>query len=99
VTRLWLAMAVLAHSADILTTHLGLGLGVPEGNPLMASVLSNHGELAMYEAKALLAGALIGLVLVARRRYPLAWPVWCATVVLTLAVVGNNVVEVVRAAK
>jgi ABC-type long-subunit fatty acid transport system fused permease/ATPase subunit len=95
-TRLWILLAVFAHSLDIGTTSLGLSLGVPEANPLMASLLHSHGELAMYVFKASLVGLVTGFVLLVRRRYPLAWPAWCAGTLLTLIVVVNNTVEVAK---
>ena len=52
----------LLQSLDVLTTALGLRNGAVEANPLAAGLLAGHGELALYGAKLLVAGLVLGAV-------------------------------------
>ena len=97
VWRIWVLMVCLAHSLDVATTAAGLRLGIPEGNPLMAQVLSGHSEIAMYGLKAALVAVLITAVWKFRPRYPLVWPLFQIMTVMVVLTVVNNLMQVVSA--
>lgn len=93
----WLAVVVVANGLDILTTAIGLRLGIPEGNPLMASTLRLDGELAMYSLKILLVAAMFLLVAHAQRRYRTVWPLFAVMALPPVLVVVNNLAWIAHA--
>lgn len=56
------ALAVVATVADVATTALGTGVGLPEGNPVVATVLASAGVpgFVLLKAGILLAAAVVG---------------------------------------
>lgn len=68
--HLWL-LAVLAAVLDVLLTHLGLHLGLTEGNPVVAAMVGGAGILALAAVK----GVLLGVAWLAREYRP-AWGPW-----------------------
>jgi len=95
--RPWLALLFLLNSLDMATTALGLQLGIPEGNPIQASLLAGYGELALLLSKIVLLAGLILVLHLLRARYRRLWPFWLAMTVPTLLVVTNNLALVVHA--
>lgn len=89
----WLYLVILLQSLDVLTTAIGLRLGLPESNPLMASVLFEHSELAMYGAKAVLVGVIIFAIAKLRQRYRV-WPLLFTAAFWTALAVLNNTVAI-----
>jgi Domain of unknown function (DUF5658) len=67
--HVWLALLILANGLDVATTAVGLRLGIPEGNPLMSSILHLHGEAAMYALKIAMVAGLFLLIQRAQHRY------------------------------
>jgi hypothetical protein len=87
----------LANGLDMLTTAIGLRLGIPEGNPLMGSVLRLHGELAMFGLKILLVAFLVFVAVRVQRRYRRVWPLMLVMIVPAFLVVVNNVALIAQA--
>ena len=53
---------VCLNALDMLTTSAGLRVGLSEGNPMMAAVLSSVGPATMYTLKMLIAWAAIAVI-------------------------------------
>jgi hypothetical protein len=94
---LWIGLLLFAQGLDVMTTAVGLRLGIPEGNPLMISLFRLHGELAMYVLKLVTAAAVVWAIARLRYRYRRVWPIALAMVVPTLVAVVNNVVLIADA--
>jgi hypothetical protein len=88
---------LVGHLLDIVTTAIGLRLGIPESNPFLASVMRQHGELAMYGLKALLVAWIVLAVLLMQRRYRHAWPVVVVSTIPVVLVVVNNLALIAEA--
>lgn len=58
----WTVLLAAAQAGDLLTTWVGLRLGVPEGNPLVRAALAGGSFLAFGAIKVALVGALLGVV-------------------------------------
>jgi hypothetical protein len=95
--QLWLVTIGLTHGLDILTTAIGLRLGIPEDNPFMSSVLHRHGELAMYGMKILIVVGLVFAVVRLRGRYQRAWTLMLAMTVPVFLVVVHNLALIAEA--
>ena len=68
--HLW-ALAVAVAAADVALTYWGLQVGLAEGNPVVAALLSHVGILALVALK----GALLGLAAGCRWACP-RWGPW-----------------------
>lgn len=61
VSPLLFAAVLLVMAGDVVTTSVGLQLGLREGNPLVAAVIGWFGLPGMIATKAVAAGALLVL--------------------------------------
>jgi hypothetical protein len=86
----WLILAVIANGLDLVSTVVGLRLGIPEDNPLMSWVLGYHGELAMYVLKVLIVTSLVLFVGYLQRHYRRAWIFFLPMIFLPILAVANN---------
>lgn len=88
--RHWLGLLLLANLLDIVTTILGLAFGIPEGNPVEASILASFGEVWMFLFKIALVTALVLAVHPLHLRFRRLWPFLLAMTLPTALVVANN---------
>ena len=66
---LWLAVYVAFNVGDLVSTYIGLHSGLHEGNPLMGSLLREHGFGALIVYKLLVVIAVVVGVQVLRHRH------------------------------
>lgn len=66
---LWLGYNLL----DVITTHLGLAFGFPEGNPLPAAILKYSSPIMLPVYKLTVALLWLGLVVILARRWRRMW--------------------------
>ena len=92
--RVALLLALALNLADVLTTHLGLARGIPEGNPIPAMLHAGGGEVAMFAAKFAVMASAILLVSLLGRRYPRLWHTFTVTNLVLLAAVLSNSAQV-----
>jgi len=97
--RHWLALAVAVtlHFGDIISTHLGLRMGLPEGNLIPATILGLRGEAAMYGLKLATVSAVILLIALLDGRYPRLWRTIHVTNAMMVAVLLSNSAQVMAA--
>jgi hypothetical protein len=93
----WIALLLLAEGLDVVTTAVGIHLGVPEGNPLMLSIFRLHGELAMYDVKLLTVAVVVWAIVRLRRRYQRVWPIGLAMALPAAVAVVNNLAVIAQA--
>lgn len=89
--RLWTALVALA-AADAVTTVAAIQMGLPEANPLLASLVGMMGLLAIPLSKVAYVGAA-GLLARSVDRSDRK-PVLLAGIVPSAMVVGNNLLAV-----
>jgi hypothetical protein len=95
VEKSYVGLFVLAHLLDIVTTNLGLRLGVVEGNPLMARLFNLYGEAGGYALKLLIVCFIVAtLNWTCARHYKANHIVLAVFTLITFAVVVSNVNEV-----
>lgn len=58
----WTALLGAAQAGDLLTTWVGLRVGVPEGNPLVRAALAHGSFIAFGAIKGALVASLLGLL-------------------------------------
>jgi uncharacterized membrane protein len=89
---LTIAYFLLINALDALTTHIGLSkVGVNEGNPLAANILSVAGEPGLYLFKTAAVATVVTFVLLLRARMPrVRFAVYIAGVLVTLVVLVNG---------
>jgi hypothetical protein len=95
--RLWLAILCTAHALDVVTTAIGLRLGIAESNPLMYSVLHLNGELSMYGLKIAIVVLLVLAIGPIQQRYRRIWPILLLMTAPAVLVVINNVALIAEA--
>jgi hypothetical protein len=66
---LWLAVYVAFNIGDVISTYIGLRSGLHEGNPLMGSLLREHGFGALIVYKVLVVIVVVAGVRVLQHRY------------------------------
>ncbi|HEX6122302.1 MAG TPA: DUF5658 family protein [Ktedonobacterales bacterium] len=66
---LWVAVYVALNVADLVSTYIGLHSGLHEGNPLMGSLLREHGFGALIVYKVLVVVAVVAGIHVLRHRH------------------------------
>src|SRR5437660_1384015 len=95
--KIGLGLLFLAQSLDVVTTLIGLHLGIPEGNPVMNLVLHRQGELAMYGLKVALVAAAI--LLIGSLRWPSqrVWPLLLIMTLPAIVVVISNLALIAAA--
>lgn len=79
-------VATLPHLLDALTTAIGIGQGIPEGNPVQLVVFQHAGLFGMDLIKLALVSVCIVLLWRVRLRYQ-SWQVWIAVLCLALPAV------------
>jgi hypothetical protein len=89
----WLAAYVVFNTGDLVTTDIGLRSGLHEGNPLMRSLLSQHGFIALVAYKLVVVVAVVVGLSALHRRHPRMAAVTLAicNVLVGLAVLLNIV--------
>ncbi len=92
-TEVLLLFAML-NLLDVLTTRLGLVLGIPEGNPIPAAIIAGQG----FETFVLVKVVLVLVVSAAPLLLPRFHRIWMAihfgSAVLALAI-ANNLVQII----
>jgi len=58
----WTVLLSAAQAGDVLTTWVGLRIGVPEGNPLVRAALAHGSFIAFGAIKTALVASLLGLL-------------------------------------
>jgi hypothetical protein len=58
----WTVLLSAAQAGDLVTTWIGLRIGVPEGNPLVRAALAQGSFIAFGAIKAALVASLLGLL-------------------------------------
>jgi hypothetical protein len=66
---LWLSVYVALNLGDLISTYVGLHSGLHEGNPLMGSLLREHGFGALIVYKVLVIVAVVAGLQVLRHRH------------------------------
>ncbi|HEX5417198.1 MAG TPA: DUF5658 family protein [Chloroflexota bacterium] len=89
--RHWLLLLLVANLLDIATTVIGLTLGIPEGNPVEASILASLGEFWMFLFKVMLVALLVLAIHPLHRHYRRLWPAFLVMTMPTVLVVLSNV--------
>ena len=92
--RIGLLAALDLNLGDVVTTHIGLVGGIPEGNPLPARLLASGGEPAIFGAKFGVFAAIILLICLLGGRYPKLWHVVTVVNLLLIAVVISNASQI-----
>ena len=92
--RIGLLAALDLNLGDVVTTHIGLVGGIPEGNPLPARLLASGGESAIFGAKFGIFAAMILLICLLGGRYPKLWHVVTVVNLLLAAVVISNATQI-----
>src|SRR5512135_411042 len=91
-TEVLLLFAML-NALDVLTTRLGLAIGIPEGNPIPAAIIASEG----FETFVLVKFALVLLVCAAPLLLPRFHRMWMAihfgSAVLAVAI-ANNLLQI-----
>lgn len=92
----WLfTLVLLAMAGDVITTTIGLELGLREANPVVAGTIETYGVLGMVTLKTLTVGILLSLPLLsARPRLTFRACCGCYAAICWLAV-ASNVVHIV----
>lgn len=86
---LWLVVYAFLNIGDLVSTHMGLGVGMNEGNPLMAGLLDRFGFAALIGYKGFVVVVVsVGVLLLAKLHPRIAG----ATVAVCNALVGLAVV-------
>lgn len=67
---IWLMLYLLLNIADLLTTRIGLHLGLQEGNPLMNRLLTTYGFTALIVYKLVVMVVVVLGVWLLRNSYP-----------------------------
>lgn len=89
--RLALLLLLLLNLADVITTHVGLAIGIPEGNPLPAMLLAGGGQLAMFASKAGMMAGMALIVCLLHDRYPnLRLALTVTNFMLLLVLISNS---------
>lgn len=86
----WLVLQTL----DVVTTAIGLRIGLVEANALAAGLLARYGELAVYSLKALVTFAVIGIILLLQHRYARIWLGLKIVSVYMCLVVALNIISI-----
>jgi len=88
---LLLVLFAALQLGDIVSTHLALRVGLPEGNPIPATVLTMAGEGGMYALKLLAVVSFLIVVCWLERRFKAnPWRAVGAMNVIMLGVVVSN---------
>jgi hypothetical protein len=91
----WTVLLSAAQAGDVLTTWVGLRIGVPEGNPLVRAALAHGSFIAFGAIKATLVASLLGLLWFTGRHlrgvvHVATWRVVQAITVVFMAVAVGN---------
>jgi hypothetical protein len=92
--RVVLLLALILNVGDVLSTHIGLARGLPEGNPIPAMLLANGGQMAMFSGKVAVFAAVLLVVCTLGDRYPKLWHTFTALNVILLLVVVSNTAQI-----
>lgn len=92
--RFALLAALVLNIGDLLSTHVGLANGLPEGNLIPAMLHANGGEVAMLGAKVAVVALVALIVCLLGRRYPRLWHTFTVTNVVILAAVLSNSAQI-----
>lgn len=87
--RFGLSLFIVLNLLDILTTHVGLAAGIPEGNPVPAFILASAGEPAMYAAKLAVCAVIILSVLRLHQYCRLRYTLYIGSAILLFVVASN----------
>lgn len=91
---LWLVVYALLNASDLISTYLGLQLGLREANPLMGGLLLQEGFGALIAYKLVVIFAVIGGAFALYRMHPrAAYITVCACNILVFLAVAANVAQ------
>ena len=90
-----LSTFIVAQLLDMLTTHLGLGMGRQELNGAAAWIIAQQGEWAVYLLKGVLVAGLVALLLLVGKRRAVIWNAYLVAAWITTFAVINNVYRLV----
>ena len=95
---LWLVIYALLNAGDLISTYLGLQLGLREANPFMSGLLLQEGFGALIAYKLIVIFAVIGGALALYRMHPRAAyiTVYACNLLVFLAVAANVAQMVMR---
>ena len=82
-----------AQLLDVTTTHIGLAEGRQELNGVAASIIANHGQLAVYAIKLGLVAGLVGFLLIFGRGRAV-WNAYLIAAWITTFAVLNNLYRI-----
>ena len=92
-----IGLMVVSAVLDLVTTHIGFGLGLREANLVPNLLLSAAGEYGLVLLKVVAVSTCVGLVLLLHRRYPRLWRGLALASAITLLVVALNILSIVLA--
>lgn len=92
-----IAFLLISQALDLVTTYIGFGCGLREGNLLPSWVLSIGGGALLVCFKAAAVALLLGIALALQSRYPRLWHGVVIASVVTMIVVASNAVSIALA--
>ncbi len=90
--RTALILFLALQLGDLVSTHIGLSVGMYEANPLASGVLTNAGEGVTYALKLLWVVGILAAVIVLEKRYSHIWrAVYIVDAIMLTIFISNSV--------
>lgn len=88
---------LVSQMLDLITTYIGFGIGLTEGNPIPSAFLSASGHAGLIMFKVTAVALMLGIALLLQSRYPRLWHGVMIAGVITMGVVASNAVTIAMA--
>jgi hypothetical protein len=92
-----IACLLVSQALDLITTYVGFGRGLREGNIVPSAFLSFGGTGSLIALKLVMIVSVLGLALLLQSRYPRLWRGVMIASMVTLLAVASNAVSIVLA--